>query len=495
MLSYYICRSYENLGMIDKSLEIINMIESITGNQIKSLNSLIIILEKLFLLDKQKLYPDQTPLFDKGMELLMDIVENKETKRWIGLFNLVQANNYVDKGQYELAQEHYKNGIQLFTQSKAANELAFTLNLLANTYQSKGEIDQSLDYYLKSLKIYQRLGLKDRILRLYNNIGIIYINKGMIDLALEFFNKTLEFNINKNNLELISTCYNNIGIIYFYKGELNTAIEYYQKALHIYQQSENKIDIATAYINIGEVYLHKEDIQTALKYFMDCLDIYEKLNNPILITEAYFDLLKVSIHEGNIGEAESYLNKMKKINSERTTDLLSLKIKLAEALILQENVNMNQKAKAKDLFLSIISSTIIEYEIYLTAFLNYCNLLINEFKISLDIEILHELKKRIQYLIEISNENNLYLILIESYILASKVAVIEGNYEYADQIINQGIMKATEKKLSGLLTKIESYREEFLKEKTKGTNSSTVKERLEQSSMVDYIRRLRRKIN
>ena len=113
----------------------------------------------------------------------------------------------------------------------------------------------------------------------------------------------------------------------------------------------------------------------------------------------------------------------------------------------------------------------------------------------MNIEILHELKKRIQYLIEISNENNLYVILIESYILASKVAVIEGNYEYADQIINQGIMKATEKKISGLLTKIESYREEFLKEKTKGTNSSTVKERLEQSSMVDYLRRLRRKIN
>ncbi|MFX1536813.1 MAG: tetratricopeptide repeat protein [Promethearchaeota archaeon] len=450
-----------NEGKFDEALQIVLALEKRVPMALN--DQLIYLLLKSALMNRLGSYENAINLANQAYQLSQEL--DKPLKQIEALLNLIEGlwrlGNHDDalamiiEGEktFKVIKERYPSK---FVQIKAS--LMYHRGVV---YRNTGDLDLALDYSQKSLKLQQENNLVRDSAYSLNIIGIIYFQKGQLNQALECYQKSLVLHKKLNNTQYIAKCLNNIGEVYRNKGELDRSLEYYQLGLAQFEKIGNKSDIAHALHNIGLIYQGKGDLNRAIEYYEQGLVLNEEIGNNTDISDSLFQLVSVAIDNNTLEMAQNYLQRLQQLKVSSENKIIRQRKQVAEALLLKTSDRMLQKANAQEIFQQVAEEEIVYHEVTVAALLNLCDLLLYELRISDELEVLDEVKGLVNRLLEIAKEQHSYWLLVETYVLKSKLALLELDIKSAQQLLDQAQLTAEEMGLQGLTLRLSHERDSF----------------------------------
>ncbi len=412
-----------------------------------------------------------------------------DSLRGIGKYNeslevIVQGEKELD----ELAQEQ-----PLMVMQRKPTILL----MKGSIYWRKGELDQAFKYCQQSLTLYEKIGNQRLIADALSNLGIISRDKGDLDQALIYCQRSLALQEKIGHTQAIATTLNNIGIIYRDKGGLNQALEYYKQSIAYFKKIDHKLNIAASLNNIGEIYYLRDDLDQALVYHEKSLAISEETGNNLFMSYSLFYLVSVALNQDSLNQAQQYLHRLRRINVEEDNKIISQQYRIAEALILKNSPRTRDKGKAEELFANIINEEITQSEVTILALLNLCDLLISDLRVSGAQEVLDEAQSLVNRLLKIAKQQHSHWVLAETYMLQSKLALVELDLIGARQLLEKAQQIAEKRGLHRLAMRISTEHDTLLGQLNQWEDiierNASISERVELAQLEDVLMKMVRK--
>ncbi|MFW9993627.1 MAG: tetratricopeptide repeat protein, partial [Candidatus Odinarchaeota archaeon] len=266
--------------------------------------------------------------------------------------------------------------------------------------------------------------------------------------GIENYDPTQDSDCDPYDLPEIATCYNLIGNIWFEKGELDKALEYHTKSLALFEEIEDIHETAMSIHNIGNDYRHKGDADKAISYYERSLKLLEEIGNTFDISITLHNLIESSIRWKSVEAAQPYLQKLQEISEkEKDNKAINLIYRVSKAVILRKSDRVVTRAEAQQIFQQIAEEETVIHEHKYGAMLNLCEMLIEELRSSGDEEILDEINAVSKNMLAVAEDQNSFTKLVETYLIQSKMALIELNVDLSKQILGKAQQIAEEKGL------------------------------------------------
>ncbi len=425
---------------------------------------------------------------------IMEKLNNKEAEA--GLLNNIGIL-HASHEELDLALEFFQKSLQLFVELGIEQTTIQLFNNFGQVYALKGDLDQSLEYYQKSMALSEKYGEQQSKATLLANIGQIYQHKGDLQAALENNQESLAIFEDLDYKFEIAACQNNIGVIHELRGDLYKAHDSYTKSFAIYRDLKNTPKTATSYNNIGNTYLEGGDIDRALSHYQESLKLLENTKKDLDISTVLYNLILVNLQRGSKDNSQLYLQKLQEINDKKENETISQIYNLAKALVLKTSERVIKRAEAQQIFQKIINTKILDHEYTIIAKKNLCELLIQELTTSGDEEIISEMKEILAELLLFAENQQSDSLLIEIYIMQSKMSLLELDLDSARQLLSQAQKLAEEKELQRLALMVSREYDSLLAQSSKWTDLAdrdvSLAERLELAELESMVTRLIRK--
>jgi tetratricopeptide (TPR) repeat protein len=401
---------------------------------------------------------------------------------------------HQSKGNFSTALEYYEKCLTLLEDLGDNERISIIVTNIGVTYSSKGDQKQALKYLQRSHNLKVELGKKSDIAFSLINLGVIYRMQGDLSNALEYYLKGQRIFEELNDKKGIGLALNNLGDVYQLKGDFNLALEYYQESLMIYEELGIKQDIALSLMNIGEMYRKKRNSDWALRYYNRSLAIYEELKNDPSSATVLYELILLALDSNEPIIAQEQLETLQQISERSDSRSVNHRYLIAKALLLKSHKRTLQKMKAEELLSKVVEDEVVDHSLTVTAMIHLCDLLLFELKMSGEEEILDEVKILTQKLFNTAKEQSSHLLLAETYVLQSKLALLEMNIENAQSLLQLALLTAEERGLRSLAIKIYSEKTsldaQIEKWKHLVKQKASINERLELTRLDDLITRL-----
>ncbi|MFX1248677.1 MAG: tetratricopeptide repeat protein [Promethearchaeota archaeon] len=473
---------------------------------------------------------------ENQLKRIQDVREKEFIERKAAITEL-KGKLYRRKGDMNLALDLLEVSLSIREKLKDLYAKADILNNMGIIHASKGEFDSALDYLQKSLVIYEDLRMKQPIIKLFNNIGLIYSYKGELDKSLEYYQKSLDLSekfenkqisatlmlnigqiyLNKGELDLaldynqrslalyeelestyeLAICLNNIGGIFERKGELTQALEVYTRSLNMFEKIQDNSSIAVSLNNIGNVYRTRGEANKAISYYKRSLEFFEETGNNLEASAALLNLILVTVYLENVGDPHPYLEKLQEIDNKEENKAINQIYRLAKAIVLRTSARVVKQAEAQQIFQQIAEEEIILHEHTVDAMLNLCDMLILELRTSGNEEVLKEITGILQKLQTIAENQHSYSLLVDTYMLKSKMALLELDLDSARQLLSDAQQIAEEKGLQNLAMMISGEYDTLMDQLGKWTDlidqNVSMIEMLELTELEGMVQRIIRK--
>ncbi|MGY5860433.1 MAG: tetratricopeptide repeat protein [Candidatus Thorarchaeota archaeon] len=357
---------------------------------------------------------------------------------------------YWTKGNLDKATECYKKSLTIYEELNDENGVSKVLNNLANISASEGALDQALKYHQQSLEIKERVATKQDVAVSLINIGVIFRLKGDLDEATEYYNKSLAIQKDLSIGPEFALALNNLGEIYSIKGELDFALEFYQRSLLIYEDMGQKEGISLTLANIGECHQRKGDPDIAFEYYQRSLAISKDMGNNRLIAGVLGELIGLALDASNTNLAKEYLSKLEQVNEESDSVVVNQQCLVSSALVLRKSGRTRERAEAEEILEQVVDDDIADHTVTVTAMIHLCDLLILELKATGDDEILQRIKDLTYRLASIAHEQASHPLIVETYLLQSKLAMVDFDIKRAEEYMTEAAALADEKGLQRL---------------------------------------------
>jgi tetratricopeptide (TPR) repeat protein/predicted amidohydrolase len=349
------------------------------------------------------------------------------------------------KGELDVATEYYMKSMAIYQEMNDESGLSRVLNNLANISSSKGDLDQALSYHQQSLEIKERLASKHDIATSLINIGVIHRFKGNLDKATEYYNKSLAIQENLSIGPEFALALHNMGEIFSIKGELDTALEFFQRSLLIYDAMGAKEGIALALGNIGDIERRKGNHENAFEYYERSLGISESMGNTRLISVVLSELVELALDNSDLILSKEYLNKLENIDTISKNIGVNQRFRMSNALILKNSPRTRDRVKAEEILEQLIEEDIVDHTVTITAMIHLCDLLLLELKATRAEEILNKVNDLTKHLIAVASEQASHPLVVETYLLQSKLALIDFEVDQAQELLTKAKSLADEK--------------------------------------------------
>ena len=257
-----------------------------------------------------------------------------------------------------------------------------------------------------------------------------------------------------------------IGIFNALKGDQRQALLYYKKALSLAQEIGYNGLICTLYNNIGNRYRALGDSDRALKYAERGLVLHEeyfKNTNRTFLSHSFSTLIDICIDKSDLKVAENYLQRLEQLNHQEDNKFINLYYRSCKATILKSTLRARNRVLAEDLFRQIVEEEIINFELWVQALVNLCDLLLVELRMTNIIEIVDEIRPLIEKLLEVAEDKHSDWLMVEAYILNAKLSLLTFNIKQAKRFLTQAQQIAERFGLNKLAKKITDEHEDLLK--------------------------------
>jgi tetratricopeptide (TPR) repeat protein len=435
---------------------------------------------------------------------------------------------YIEKGNFNEALSYFEKSLAFYQDLGNKPKLGVLYNNTAIVYQAKEKYDLAINYYEKFLEISKQLG----------NIGWVYGYKGDLDLMLDYCQKGLEIvkeyipdNV-RNNIFLTFS----IGSAYFLKGELMRTLEYYNKVMDLQREIKSDYGIAWILFQLSDVYSLQGETELAMNKLNQSMKIFQELNNKIGILNCNIRLGIVNKTLGNYNNAIKFLEEglnsynkiiiggftalwgtfilfhliliaqdlndpelalnyykqIKEVEQESKSKFVKLRVRFSNAIVLKMSKRGVEKFQAQEIFKDILDDQVIDQNITILSLLNLCELLILEMKISeTPEELFREVNNLSKKMFDIARAQGSSLLTVMALILQTKLRLVEGEFEGANDLISTAKRIASEKKLGSLLVKVKTEQEMIQKELDKWDSliqrKASLQERIEHAQIAGWL--------
>ncbi len=361
---------------------------------------------------------------------------------------------YYKKGNLDKAIKAHEESISCIEEGSNDQILSSNYNNLGNVYQLKGDQKKALEFHQKSLAIKKRIGNQQDIAVSLLNLGVNYRMQGFLNQALEYYQQAQVIFEKLRDSKSIALVLNNLGDIYQLKGDLNLALEYYQESLSLYEELGMKESIALSFVNIGEIYKLKKNPKWAEKYFQRSLKIYEESENDLSTSNVLYNLVLLGLDNNDLSLAQNYLQKLKEIRKRVKTRIVNQQYLIGKALLLKTNSRLRLKMKATEILEQVVEEEVVDHNLTITAMIFLCDLLLFELKMTGEEEILIKVKELTKKLLDIAKNQSSHSILTQTYVIQSKIALLELDILKAQELLDSALLIAEERGLRTLAVKI-----------------------------------------
>ncbi|UCE12310.1 MAG: tetratricopeptide repeat protein [Candidatus Heimdallarchaeota archaeon] len=460
------------------------------GKELHSVDALIVQIEGLWRLGR----PDESLEIINQGEQIIGTYKEESTSASQQKATLIFHKGVVfyTKGNFELALKFHKKSLALREEMGNSQDIATSLNGLGHVLFMKGELDQALECFQRCLVLREVIGNPQEVAEPLNNIGSINLLRGNLKQALYYFKRSLALLEQLGNPQHIARSRSNIGLIHYLKGDIEQALEPLEQGLRMFKKLGNPVDIAKSLNSIGLIYAQKGDLQQALESLQQGLNLFEELENPLEISSALFRLISISIDSREIEKANHYLYRLQQINEQNLDNkMISQHYRIAKALTLKTGKRISEKAEAQELLQQVVSEEIVNHDLTVRAMLNLCEILLDELKVYGDTDVFNQVKTLLTGIFNIALQQQAAQLIVQSHLLQAKFALIEGNANAADDLLEQARINAEERGLTQLILQINTEQEILHNEVDKWlelfARNAPIKERVEQTRLGEYI--------
>ncbi|MFW9979871.1 MAG: tetratricopeptide repeat protein [Candidatus Thorarchaeota archaeon] len=402
--------------------------------------------------------------YEKALEVLLEsltIRKQIDSKSdLIASFNNLGLVNW-SKGNLKVAMDYYNQSLEI---SEAMGYLVVKgniLNNLGNLYSKLGEFDKALEYLHRSLEVKEPLENKHEVATTLLNIGVVFQLRGELDKALEIYQKCLNLSTESGLKYDLALANGNLAEIYGLRGDLDEAETYYQRALEIFEEMAAKPEIARILGNLGWIFRKQDLSQRAADYFERCLKISMEVGDEGLIAASLFELVDFLTDIGNIESAKHHIEHLKKISESSENPLITQKYHVATARILKASKRARDQLRASEMLEDFLEGEIQDHSLAVSAMIHLCDLLIAELRMTGDEETFQKVKELTARLLDIGLEQSSYSLLAKTYLMQSKVALVDFDVESARELLGKAKRITIEKGLHSLARAVE-YEENHL---------------------------------
>lgn len=453
------------LGMFDESLGIIEQGEKVLKNMASD-ESVEITRRQGFLFSRKgTIYQDKGEL-DRALdyyERSLKVFKRDEYKE-----NIAEALNnigtiYDERGNHIKALEYYQQSLALREEIGNGQDIAKCLNNIGIVHWMQGDFDQSIEYTEQSLEIFKENGNTQNVALTLSNLGAVLQSKGNLKRALECYRQSLVIFEEIGNKQHIALVLSNLGVVHSIIGNLDQALEHYQKGLALFEEIGNKSDIALSLNNIGSVLWQKgADFEQSLEYLERSLALREEVGNNLDIADALYSLIYIANDRGFSEKARWYLERLLRINNVEDNKLVRQMYRVAQALMLKKSIQKRDTDKAKLLLRQVIEDEVLEHEIFTEAMLNLCDSLLVDLSASGEQKVLKDVRFLVSKLLAVVNEQRSHALLVETYLLQSKLALLELNLKEAQRLLTKAQFLADRNGMVRLALKISREHDSLL---------------------------------
>ena len=319
-------------------------------------------------------------------------------------------------------------------------------------YMQQGKSDMFYENAMKFLSLCERIDDKFVLAEIYYQLGSFYtFNKIDIKLAMKYSYKCQPLMEELGNISFIALNLVNIGCIYIMTGDLEKALFYHEEAL-------KKTDIVmikmAIFNNLSMIYTQKGELEKALKSLEKAFELANKVKAPFILSSTLASMIEVLILTGKNERAREYLLKLKELAQKEKSPIVELSAHFCEGFILKAKNRIQDRAKAQSIFEEIVHQDEISGELTMKALINLCDLLLEEFRLTSELEVLEDLSPLLEKLIAIAENLNSFWILAETYLLQAKFALLKGDLKKARKKLTEAQDVAEKNNLKLLMGRI-----------------------------------------
>jgi tetratricopeptide (TPR) repeat protein len=294
--------------------------------------------------------------------------------------------------------------------------------------------------------------------------------KSQLELSMENSKKALSIAKRiKFSHYWIAYSYIGIGATYSLLYEYDLSMEYHMKSLEIFRQIKNNWFICNILNNIGGIYCDKGEYKLSLKYLEESLELWER--DSLNIEACLDNMIYVALQIGDLDRAHKLFNRLEERYNQKKDDAIRKIVYLYnKAVLLKTSLRIRDIAEAEKLFKQIVLAENAFFDYKLNGYIHLCDILVTEFHLSYNDEILEELNEYIPLLLTMAEKTHSYLVFCETFILQAKLALLQFDINSARRYLTQAQKIAESKGIRRLAIKI-SYEHDKLIEQLNVWNS------------------------
>jgi tetratricopeptide (TPR) repeat protein len=302
-------------------------------------------------------------------------------------------------------------------------------------------------------------------------LGILYKEKEDFHRAEEFFQDCYSASEMVESRIYIALCSNNLGEFHRARGDFEKALRCYEGSMDINKTMGRTIGYLTGLANCGLVYQAMGQPDKALALLEESLDLAEEQQEAGFlggsnITYNILYITSILVGKGMVGDAEQRAERLREIK-ETTEDPFDEHVyRIAAALVLKSSMLPRNRVIAKEHLTEVVDGDFSDYETNTLALLHLTELLVDELEIAGDADVLEILNVRLARLLDLAAGQKSTLLLIETYLLQSKMALLQMQADKANRLLNEAQSLAEQKGLENLSERIIEEQNALLNELT-----------------------------
>jgi len=290
------------------------------------------------------------------------------------------------------------------------------------------------------------------------------------------------------------------GNIHVFRGDERQSLEYQERALELAEEIDDKDLIGTSLNNLGERYRIIGNLDRALMYAERGLKHYDECfvnKHKTLLVFLFSTLISITLDKEDMEKAQVYFQRLEQLNSQEDNNIINVIYRHYKALILMRSPRARNRVMAEELLKQIVEEDVILFEVSVGSLVKLCELLLTELQMTNDIEILEEIKPLIARLLNLAEEQDSNWILVETYILKSKIALLTLEIEESRRLLTLAQKKAEKYNLNRLAMIISNEHDELLKQLKIWDElreiEAPISKRMELARLSDYINHMLKK--
>ncbi|MCE7736103.1 MAG: tetratricopeptide repeat protein [Candidatus Heimdallarchaeota archaeon] len=367
------------------------------------------------------------------------------------------ANLYGEKGKFESAFKHYNNALQISIKYDRIDLISETLFLLGKSNYQFGNLEVSINFLNQSLKYLNEIGDQWKIGEVHLLIGENYLGNGQLSLALDSFAKSIEM-------------YENMDATIFPSNRKNWSL---------------------ALLSMGKIHQHEKEFDKSEEYLKRSLEYFRETNDQVIISKILYHLISLMIESDDINSASEYLKELESYSRSQNHPHIRMYYRISKAIMLKNSPRMREKSQAQDIYQDIIEEDVILFDITVIALIDLSELLIAELKSFGEAEVMEEIKRISSKLFKLASEKNASNLIIEGFILQFKLALLDFNFDVAQNLLQKAIKMVTIQGNEKALTVVNAIQKDFLNQlnqwKKFAKQNLGYEERLKHLEIEDYL--------